>query len=114
MQETGTFPIGVINEAGEPCRDFTLDERTFRHTLELANDRTIKKEKLSDPAYYDAAIISKRLKIAGVTTVTPEMVLDLDGDDGDALASVMMQQDKRRSEFRGAKQAVPEAADSVA
>ncbi|MDA8428940.1 MAG: hypothetical protein M0T70_06755 [Geobacteraceae bacterium] len=114
MVQTSTFPNGILNDKGEACRDFILHERTFRHTLELANDPAIKKELLAAPAYYDAAIISKRLKVAGIDSLTPEMVLDLEGDDGDTLAQAMMDLDQRRAEFRSTQQAAPKAADSPA
>jgi hypothetical protein len=112
MEQTGTFPNGITNDKGALCRNFTLAERTFRHTLELANDPAVKKELLSDPAYYDAAIISKRLKVNMIDTLTPEMVLDLEGDDGDTLAQAMMDLDQRRAEFRKKQQAAPETTDS--
>ena len=114
MVETGTFPHGITNAKGEACREFILDERTFRHTLELANDPAIKKELLSSSTYYDAAIISKRLKVAGIDKLTPDMVLDLEGDDGDTLANAMMDLDQRRAEFRKQQQIAPEADDSPA
>jgi len=112
MEQTGTFPNGIINKEGKICQDFTLVERTFRHILEVANDPSIKKEMFSDPSYYDAAIISKRLKIAGIDNLTPEMVLDLEGDDGDILAQAMMVLDQRRAEFRKQQQTAQEATDS--
>jgi len=111
--ETGTFPHGILNEEGELCKAFVLHERTFRHSLQLANDPALKQELLVDPVYYDAAIISKRLTIAGIPAITPEMVLDLEGDNGDALANAMMALDKRRTEFRSANKAAPEAAAGV-
>lgn len=114
MVQTGTFPEGILNNKSEACRDFILHERTFRHTLELANDPAIKKELLADSTYYDAAILSKRLKVAGLDNLTPEMVLDLAGDDGDTLAQAMMDLDQRRSEFRRTQQQPPKAADSPA
>lgn len=114
MVETGTFTFGITNDKGEACRDFILHERAFRHTLELANDPAIKKELLVSPTYYDAAIISKRLKVAGIDSLTPEMVLDLDGDDGDTLAQAIMDLDQRRSEFRSSQQGAPKATDSPA
>jgi hypothetical protein len=110
MVQTGTFPNGITNDKGELCREFILQERTFRHTLELANDPAIKKELLGAPAYYDAAIISKRLAVAGLDKVTPDMVLDLDGDDGDTLAGAMMGLDKRRDDFRKEQQAAAKTA----
>lgn len=113
MQETGRFPIGVRNEAGELCTDFTLEERTFRHTLELANDKGIDRELLSNAVYYDAAVLSKRLQISGVKRVTPEMVLNLDGEDGDLLADAIMKLDARRGEFRAAKPPAQAEADSA-
>ena len=113
MVQTGTFPNGITNDKGEICREFILQERTFRHTLELANDAGIKKELLGAPAYYDAAIISKRLAVAGIDKTTPDMVLDLEGDDGDTLANAMMELDARRTDFRKGQQAAQEAAASA-
>lgn len=110
MVQTGTFPNGIINDKGEACREFILQERTFRHTLELAGDPDIKKELLGAPAYYDAAIISKRLAIAGIHKMTPDMVLDLAGEDGDMLANAMMDLDQRRAEFRSQQQAAAQTA----
>lgn len=110
MVQTGTFPNGIVNDQGKPCAEFILHERTFRHTLELANDATIDKKLLSDSAYYDAAIISKRLKVAGIDNLTAEMVLDLDGADGDTLANAMMDLDQRRADFRKEQQAAAQAA----
>ncbi len=112
MEQTGSFPNGIINEKGAICREFTLVERTFRQILEVANDKAIKKELLSDPSYYDAAIISKRLKVTMIDYLTPEMVLDLEGDDGDTLAHAMMDLDQRREEFRKTQQAAPETTNS--
>lgn len=106
MEHSGKFPHGIIHD-GVACCDFVLKERTFRHTLELANDPTINKDLFSDPAYYDAAVISKRLSVAGIEKLTPEMVLDLEGDDGDTLANAIMALDQRRTEFRKAQQPAP-------
>ncbi len=110
MVHTGTFLNGIINDKGIACREYILHERTFRNTLELANDPVIDKKLLSDTAYYDAAIISKRLKVAGINNVTPEMVLDLDGADGDTLGYAMFDLDQRREEFRSGQQAAQETA----
>lgn len=114
MVQTGTFPNGITNDKGEPCREFILQERTFRHTLELANDPAIKKELLASPAYYDAAIISKRLAVAGIDKMTVDMVLDLDGEDGDELANAMMDLDQRRDDFRKEQQTAAQAAAGTA
>lgn len=114
MNVAGTFPNGIINGQGEACKEFTLNERAFRHTLELANDSTINKDLLGEPAYYDASIICKRLKVEGIDHLTPEMVLDLEGDDGDVLANAIMSLDQRRTEFRRTQQAAPKAAPSPA
>jgi len=113
MEQTGSFPNGIINEKGAICRDFTLVERTFRQILEVAHDKAINKDLLSDPSYYDAAIISKRLKIDGIDSLTPDMVLDLDGADGDTLANAIMELDQRRAEFRKQQQAAPKTTDST-
>lgn len=112
MNVTGIFPNGVINDQGEVCKEFVLNERTFRHSLELANDRSIDKELLVDPVYYDAAIIAKRLTVTGLDCLSPEMVLELEGEDGDALAQAIMTLDQRRSEFRSAAPGAPKTADS--
>ena len=114
MVQTGTFTTGITNESGAACREFILHERTFRNTLELANDPDMNTELLTDRSYYDAAVLSKRLKVAGITKLTPEMVLDLDGDDGDILATSLMELDKRRSEFRREQQAAQETAAGAA
>lgn len=114
MVETGTFIDGFVNKDGETCRAFTLEERTFRHTLELANDRSVDKALLAEGAYYDAAVISRRLKVAGIEQLTPEMVLELQGDDADVLTNAIMVLEKRRDEFRRAQQAQSEAAASPA
>lgn len=114
MVQTGTFPNGIINDKGEACREFILAERTFRHTLELAGDPDVKKELLAAPAYYDAAIISKRLAVAGIQKMTPDMVLDLDGEDGDVLANAMMDLDQRRAEFRNQQQVAAQTAAGAA
>lgn len=112
MDFTGIFPNGFITAEGDICKDFTLQERTFRNTLELANDPAINKDLLGDYVYYDACIISKRLKVTGIEYLSPEMVLDLDGADGDTLANAIMDLDKRRSDFRSAQQAAQKAPDS--
>lgn len=101
MEQTGTFPRG-IEIGGQFHREFALAPRLFRHTMELAYDPAVDKTLLADPVYYDAAIIARRLTVPGVAKVTPEMVLNLDGDDGDELATAIMSLDKRRAEFRGA------------
>jgi len=110
MVHTGTFPNGITNDQGALCRDFILHERTFRHALEVGNDKTIKQELLSSPVYYDALIISRRLKISGIEQLTPEQVLDLEGEDADTLVSAMMDLDQRRSDFRKEQQAAAQAA----
>lgn len=110
MVQTGTFPNGITNDKGELCREFILQERTFRNTLELGSDPAIKHSLLSDPVYYDASIYSKRLKVAGIDKLTPEMVLDLDGEDGDELAFSAVKLDQRRAEFRKEQQAAAQAA----
>lgn len=114
MVETGTFPHGITNDKGELCREYILQERTFRNTLEIGHDPDVKKELISDTVYYDAAIYSKRLKVAGIDKLTVDMVLDLDGEDGDELASACVQLEFRRAEFRKGQQATTKAADSAA
>jgi hypothetical protein len=110
MVQTGTFPFGINNDKDVLCSEYVLVERTFRHSLELANDPAIDSKLISDPVYYDAAMYSKRLKVAGIDRLTPDMVLDLAGDDADELASASVQLDKRRAEFRKSKQAASQAA----
>ncbi len=110
MVQTGTFAYGIIDAEGRCGRDFTLHERTFRHALELANDSSIDKDLFADPAYYDAAVISKRLKVEGIDRLTPEMVLDLEGEDSDLLANAIVTLDQRRTEFRKEQQAAQKAA----
>ena len=110
MVQTGTFIDGIINGQGAACREFILHERTFRHALEVGNDRTIQQDLLSDPVYYDAVIISKRLKVAGIDRMTPEQVLDLCAEDGDCLIDAILQLDQRRAEFRSQQQAAAQAA----
>ena len=108
MVLTGTFPNGVLNDQGSICREFILEERTFRHALEVGSDGSIKKELLSSPVYYDALVLSKRLKIAGIDRLTPEQVLELDAEDGDTLVSAMLELDQRRADFRREQQATPQ------
>ena len=110
MVQTGTFTIGITNGKGELCREYILHERTFRNTLELGSDPDIKIEQISDPVYYDAAIYSKRLKVAGIDKLTPEMVLDLEGADGDELSIACVKLDQRRAEFRKEQQTAAKAA----
>lgn len=121
MEQTGTFPVGIAAADGNTCRDFTLHERAFRHTLEVARDKSIDNSRLNDPVYYDAAILSKRLEVAGLERLTPEMILDLDGDDGDELATAIMNLDQRRAAFRSTQRTnaetatgAPEAGGAVA
>lgn len=112
MVHTGTFPNGIMNDKGELCREYILHERTFRHTLEIGHDPDIKTDLVSNALYYDAAIYSKRLKVAGIDKLTVDMVLDLDGEDGDELAAACVTLEHRRAEFRRARQTAAEAADS--
>jgi hypothetical protein len=113
MEQSDTFLYGITTADGKVCREFVLAERTFRHSLEVVNDPSIAKHRLSDPTFYDAAILTKRLRVDGVEKLTPEQILDLDGEDGDILAQAMVGLDERRSEFRRAQQTAADAADSA-
>ena len=113
MVHTGTFPNGILNEQGTLCREYILQERTFRTMLDVGNDTTLDVKQINDASYYDAAIISKRLKVAGIDSLTPDMVLDLEGADADELARAMIDLDKRRGEFRKSHQAPEKKADST-
>lgn len=108
MEQSGTFINGILNAAGEPCRDFIVVERTFRHTLLLANDKTLDKAQLDDPVYTDAAMIAKRITVTGLPDVTPEMILALEGEDGDVLSTALYTLDQRRAEFRNKQQVPPQ------
>lgn len=114
MVQTGTFPEGIVTGDGTLCREYTLHERAFRHVLEVAHDPDIDKALMGDPVYYDAAILSKRLEVAGIDRLTPEVILDLSGDDGDELATAIMELDQRRAEFRKAQQTNAQAAAGTA
>jgi hypothetical protein len=107
MVEQGTFPEGLLVE-GRLYREFILDEQKFRHTLEIMNDPTTG-NKVEDPTWYSAALLAKRLTVEGLSEVTPEMVLDLSGPDGDELTRVSIDLENRRQEFRSTAQAAAEA-----
>jgi hypothetical protein len=108
MTESGTFPEGIIVD-GKVCREFTLDEELFRHTLELSNDPAIDPAQFNDPAYYSACLLAKRLTVPGIDRVTPELVQNLSGADGAALVTVATKLEIRRKAFRDAAEAAPEA-----
>jgi len=108
MQVTGTFPEGIITEDGRICREFTLQEQTFRTRLEIAFDPDIDAELLTDPVYDAACLMAKRLQVEGIDKVTPEQVLDLSAEDSSELISKTMFLETQRSNFRGAAQAAAE------
>lgn len=110
MVECGVFPEG-IEIAGQVHREFTLDEQKFRHTLEVVNDPATG-SRIEDPVWYSAALLARRLSIPGQfdAAVTPEMVLNLSGADGDELTRASIVLEQRRQAFRSAAQAAPEAA----
>jgi len=105
MQITGTFPEGIITEDGRICRDFILQEQTFRTRLEIAFDPDIDADLLTDPVYDAACLMAKRLQVEGLDKVTPEQVLDLSAQDSDELIGKTMSLETQRSNFRGAAQA---------
>ncbi len=110
MVEKGTFPEGII-AAGMVFQEFSLDEQRFRHTLEVMNDPAAG-EKVENPVWFSAALLARRLTVVGLDRVTPEMVLDLSGPDGDELTRATLQLEQRRREFRNSAQAGTEAPDS--
>ncbi len=110
MTETGQLPEGIVVD-GRVCRDFVIDEQRFRHTLEIMNDPA-SGEKVEDPVWFSAALLARRLSVVGVDRVTPEMVLDLSGPDGDELTRATLQLEQRRREFRSSAQAGAETSDS--
>lgn len=119
MNHKGTLPVGIELD-GKVYRDYTLEEERFRHTLAVYTDGKIAREALNDPAYHAAAILAKRLIIPGIDLkgkdpetkkeiviaegkgVTPEMVLDLFPEDGNALGQAGSDIAARRAEFRKA------------
>lgn len=100
MTENGTFEYGIPDADGVMHREFSLSERTFRHTLAVANSPLVNRDRLVDPVYYDAAIYAQRLAVDGIDQLSPDQVLDLEGVDGDLLAHATMNLDKRRADFR--------------
>jgi len=114
MQLTGTFPEGIVVD-GICYREITLTEHQFRHTMELASDPTTDVKRLEDPVYYQAAILARRLKVNLLPVpVTPDMILELSGVDGDELARVASTLEQQRKAFRDAAQAAPPGPDSPA
>jgi hypothetical protein len=101
--EQGTLPDGIL-ENSIICQDYTLAEETFRHTLEVGNDPAIDSKRLNDSTYFSAAILAKRLTVAGVAAITPDTVLDLSGADGRELMYRAAVLDQRREEFRSKSQ----------
>lgn len=101
---SGSFPEGIIH-AGGVHTEFILSEQTFRTTLEIAHDPDIDRDLMNDEVYYSAAMMSKRLKVAGIAKLTPEMVLDLSALDSQELADKTMKLETQRSNFRDAAQA---------
>lgn len=99
FSEKGIFPDGILSE-GRILRDFQLQEETFRHTLEVGNDPAIDNDLCNDAAYFSAAVLSKRVTVDGLETVTPQTILDLSGDDGQYLMMLSALLDKRREDFR--------------
>lgn len=99
MEHKGTFPVGIEVE-GEFFREFLLREERFKHKLAVFTDHSIARAALVDPAYMAAAVLAKRLTVAGIERVTPEMVLDLFPEDGNELGMAGASIVQRRNEFR--------------
>lgn len=112
MVESGIFPEGIVVEGRLHC-DFTLDEQKFRHTLEVMNDPATG-SKVVDSVWYSAALLARRLSVVGIPVITPDMVLDLSGPDGDELTRASIELELRRKEFRSAAQAASETAAGAA
>lgn len=114
MVETGTLIDGIMDATGAVHREFTLDEERFRHSLEIANDKAISALATADSVFYQAALLAKRLTVQGIETVTPDMILDLSGEDGDLLMQANGRLDDKRKAFRDAAQAAPEKTGGTA
>jgi hypothetical protein len=104
MQESGIFPEGIIAD-GQCYREFTLTEHQFRHTMALAGDPDTDLTQLENPVYYQAAVLAQRLEVPGMDKVTPDMVLNLSGADGQELVRVATALEQKRKAFRDAAQA---------
>lgn len=113
MQVAGTFPEGIITKDGI-FRNFTLQEQTFRTTLEIAHDQDIDKDLMNDEVYYSACLMSKRLSVAGLDKVTPEQVLELSALDAAELINKTNVLETQRANFRSAAQAAAEERDRAA
>ena len=130
MIESGTFIDGIHVPAhtrpgakrGDkpvpvPARTFlafTLREDRFGDTLEVANNPLTSAKAADSEAYYRAALFAQRLTIEGLDTVTPEMVVELSGADGEILMDAAGRIARRRQEFRNAAQAAEKKAGSAA
>lgn len=112
MKATGCFPEGLIIN-GMVYKEFTLEEHTFRHTLELASDPAIDYKRLDDPAYYQAAVFSRRLSIPGVR-LSVDDILEMSGIDGQELVRASNEVELQRKIFRDAAAAATEGHDSPA
>jgi len=112
MVEQGTFPEGIVFD-GLVFRKFTLEEQRFRHTLEIMNDPA-SGDKVSDPVWYSAALLARRMTVEGLVHVTAEMVQDLSGPDGVELTRASIALEQRRQDFRSSVQASEKDADSAA
>ncbi len=104
MTEAGTFTHGIVVD-GQVCREFVLAEEVFGHTIEVMNDTSLDREALKTPAYYASALLAKRLTVAGIAAVTPEMVIGLSRDDGMQLLVLSAELDDRRQLFRSQTEA---------
>lgn len=114
MDITGTFPEGILVN-GTLLTDFVLEEHQFRHSLELASDPAIELQRLDDPVYYQAAVLSRRLVVSGLgRPLTPGEVMGLSGADGQAVMAAAATLEQRRKAFRGAAQAAAAGPDSPA
>lgn len=107
MQITGKFPEGIITN-DRICRDFTLQEQTFRTRLEIAFDPDINTDLLADGVYDAACLMAKRLRVDGIDKLTPEQVLDLSAQDSSELIGKTLKLESQRANFRSAAQAAEE------
>lgn len=110
---TGTFPEGMIHE-GKLYREFSLAPETFRHSLSLMSDPSVNVSQLHDDAYFRAAMFAQRLIVPGVQHISPDMVLDLSGDDGQEILTASNELMKRRQEFRSSLEAATQNAGGPA
>ncbi|MCM0081775.1 hypothetical protein L4X63_09255 [Geomonas sp. Red32] len=114
LTEKCTFPKGMIvtlvvddEEIHKIVRDFVLQEETMEHTFVVLNDLELDAARMKVGSYFQAAVISARVKIEGVN-VTPEMILDLDPADGLYLMAKTDELEARRAEFRKKIATLPE------